>query len=140
MIAAMGGATAVFGAGFASASSLGNVDANSLGTSATVVAACDPDGIVVTYNVATPGATPNPSYSGGTGTNSTWWLRAMQLTDVHAACNGKNYEIVLADSNGTSLATVGVGTLSLTGANSQVLTYPATNSRDVDQFVITIYG
>lgn len=130
----------VLGIGFAAAATIGSVNTRSLGASSNVVAACDPNGITVTYDIATPGATPNPSYSGGTGTTSTWWLRALRLTGVDSACNGKSYRMVLANASGTPLATLAAGTLTITGGNSQVLTFTATNSRLMEQLVITVFG
>lgn len=126
--------------GFAAAATLGNLTPRTLGTSSNVVIPCDPDGVTISYAVATPGATPNPSYSGGTGTNSTWWLRALRLTGVHSNCNGKSYNIVLANTSGTALATLGTGTLTVTAGNSQILTFTAVNTRVMTQFNITVYG
>lgn len=81
---------AAFGAVTASASSLGGVTATDLGTSASVVASCDTDGVGVTYTTA---------YSAGQ-----YRVSEVKLSGIASTCAGKNVTATLFDGGQLSLA------------------------------------
>ncbi len=79
-----------FGAVTASASSLGGVDTTDLGTSASVVASCDTDGVAVDYTTG---------YS-----NGDYRVSAVKLSGIATACSGQNVTVTLFDGTKASLA------------------------------------
>ena len=131
-IAVAGGAL-VAGVFAASAASLGTLTTTNLGTTAAVVAACDTDGIGVTWGgssylgVAT-GVTPPSSTAG-----STYNLTTLTLTGVDAACNTQNYKVTLAGANGTAIATATPGVVAVAPAGV-VVTFPsAVDTKAIEQ-------
>ncbi|QIK68134.1 hypothetical protein G7072_18925 [Nocardioides sp. HDW12B] len=114
---------AAFGAVTASASSLGGVDTTDLGTSASVVASCDTDGVGVDYTTA---------YSAGS-----YRVTAVKLSGIAATCAGQDVTVTLFDGSDVSLA-------EKAGANSgatQTLTLTAPVSAEaVEGVAVVIAG
>ncbi len=133
-IAVAGGAL-VAGVFAASAASLGTLTATSLGTTASVVAACDTDGIGVNWGTST--------YSGaGTATStsgSTYNITTLDLTGVAAGCVGKTVKVQLADSAG-AVITNGAGTAVGATPTITVTLSGAVDTKAVQQITVTIFG
>jgi hypothetical protein len=108
VMAACGG-LAAFGVLTAAAASLGGVTSSSLGADQTVVASCDPDGMVLSYT-NTYSATPG-----------TYTVAAVVATGVNAACSGKTYSLTLSGTGGASLGAY-PGTVSLVGTTLTINT------------------
>lgn len=87
-IALLAGAT-IAGVATASASSLGGLTAGSLGSDSSVVAACDTDGIAISYT------------TGYNATTQKYEVSAVNFSGVNAACTGKAASVSLR--NGTTL-------------------------------------
>jgi hypothetical protein len=83
--------TAVFGAVYASAASLG-VTTTTLGAGGTNVAACDPDGVAASYTTAY-------NTTGGAG----YKLSGASVTGVAAACQGLAYSVTVTGAEGAAL-------------------------------------
>lgn len=79
---------AVTGGVLASAASLGGVDSASLGSSATVVASCDTDGVTIDYSSA---------YDSASGT---YLVDAVTVDGIADACKGESIEVSLKDRDG----------------------------------------
>lgn len=95
----------VFGAVVGSAASLGGLTSPALGAGATVVAACDTDGVSVSYT---------QSYS--TTAPAGYKVTAVTVSDVADSCDGQTISVTLSDAADTSLAsgTVAVPTSAAT--------------------------
>lgn len=120
------------GVATASAAKLGNLTAQTRATSATVVASCD-SSIAASWD---SGAS-SPVWQGDlTPTNSTYNVSKLDLTGIAGACNGLNYKAVIANSTGTAIQSF-AGSISGT---SLTLTLAATDSKNVEQIVLIIYG
>ncbi|MCL3861509.1 hypothetical protein [Actinotalea sp. K2] len=83
----------VAGLTLASAAQL-NVNSASLGAGTDIVAACDDDGIDVTFT------------NGYSADEATYLTSAVTLGDVATACVGNDLRITLADADGASLAEI----------------------------------
>jgi hypothetical protein len=112
-----------FAAVTASASSLGGVTTEQLGTSADVVASCDTDGVTVDYTT---------SFS-----NGAYRVTAINLSGIDAACDGQTVTATLFDDDAASLA-------EKAGANSdttQTLTLSnPVDAEDVEGVAVVIEG
>jgi hypothetical protein len=84
---------AVTGGVFASAASLGGVDSTNLGSSATVVASCDTDGVKLDYTTA---------YDVSTGT---YLVSSVTVDGIADSCAGQPIEVSLKDADGKATAT-----------------------------------
>ena len=87
-IIALTAGLAVTGGVFASAASLGGVESSNLGSSATVVASCDTDGVAVDYSTA---------YDAATGT---YLVNSVTVDKISDACKGQLIEVSLKDTDG----------------------------------------
>lgn len=116
----------------ASAAQLGNLTAQTLGTSATVIASCDTS-IAASWD---DGAT-SPVWvgNGTTPANSTYNVTKLHLTGIAAGCSGQSYKAVVAGSTGAPIQSFS-GTIS---ATSLTLTLTATTSKNIEQIIIVIY-
>lgn len=131
----------VFGAGaiaagatVAAAASLGTFTPGGTGTSVGIVAACDS-----TIGVSWNDGTTSPTYSGSsTVANSTFNVSTLKLTGVDAACDGKNYKLVVADSSGTALQSAS-GTISLSSGTATI-PFTANSGKTIEQVVLAIYS
>lgn len=134
MILAFGAGLIAASAGVAAAANLGTLNSDTTGTSVGVVAACD-SSIGATWNVAGI----SPVYSGsGTVANSTFNVSRLKLTGVDAACDGKNYQLAIANAAGSALESAS-GTLAVTGGEATI-SFTATNGKTIEQIVLAIYG
>ncbi len=116
----------------ASAAKLGNLTAKTQATSATVVASCD-SSIAASWD---SGSTSPVWVGDSIPANSTYNVTKLQLTGISGVCNGLNYKAVVASSTGAAIQSF-AGSVSGT---SLTLTLPATDSKNVEQIVLTIYG
>ncbi len=133
VLAAAAGVVAT-GAVAASAASLGTLNAESLGTSSTVVAACQDGGgeIDIAWGEPTYAGNANPA-------NSTYNVATVDFSNVEAACDGLSYKVTLADDTGASIGEVD-DTVSLTAGEFTATFAPAVDSKAVEQVTLTIYG
>lgn len=132
--AAFGVGVILSGVTVARASTLGTLNTGNIGTSSTVVAACDTDGI----NASWDNGGTSPVYSGNaTVANSTFNVVTIKLNNVNNACNGQFYKVVLANGVGTALVTAS-GTASVV-SNTITITVAAQDSKLVGQVVVTLY-
>lgn len=92
LIAVVAG-VAVTGGVFASAASLGGVDTANLGSSATVVASCDTDGVKLDYSTA---------YDASTGT---YRVSSVTVDGISDRCDGQPIEVSLKDGSGKETTT-----------------------------------
>jgi hypothetical protein len=102
-------AALVFSLIAASAASLGGINTADLGADATVVAACDSDGVDVSYNT---------SYSPGGPGN--YEVISVDVASIDPGCNGDTISVTLGDGTnalGSGSATVssGAATVSISG-------------------------
>ena len=74
---------AVAGGVFASAASLGGVDSKALGSSATVVASCDTDGVALDYS------------TGWDARSGTYQVKAVKIDGIADTCKGQAIEVSL---------------------------------------------
>ena len=79
---------AIAGGVFASAASLGGVSSANVGTSATVVASCDTDGVKLDYGTA---------YDASTGQ---YHVNEVKVDGIGDACKGQNIEVSLKNADG----------------------------------------
>lgn len=84
---------AVTGGVFASAASLGGVESANLGSSATVVASCDTDGVKLDYSSA---------YDAASGT---YRVTSVTVDGIADSCKGQPIEVSLKTSDGKSSTT-----------------------------------
>ncbi len=84
---------AVTGGVFASAASLGGVTSTNLGSSATVVASCDTDGVKLDYTTA---------YDAASGT---YLVNSVTVDGIDAFCKGEQIEVSLKNSDGKATTT-----------------------------------
>lgn len=84
---------AVTGGIFASAASLGGVTSSNLGSSATVVASCDTDGVSVDYTTA---------YD---VTSGTYLVNTVTVGEIDPSCKGEQIEVSLKDRDGKATTT-----------------------------------
>lgn len=87
---ALAAGLAVTGGVFASAASLGGVESANLGSSATVVASCDTDGVTVDYSTA---------YDSASGT---YLVNTVTVDGISDSCKGESIEVSLKDTDGRS--------------------------------------
>ena len=79
---------AIAGGVFASAASLGGVSSANLGSSATVVASCDTDGVKLDYSTA---------YDASTGA---YHVNEIKLDGIADTCKGQSIEVSLKNADG----------------------------------------
>jgi len=106
----------VFGGVIASATSLGGVTSKALGSSASVVASCDTDGVTLGYTTAFD------------ATTGAYRVSAVTVGGIAPSCNGQNIQVSLRNTGGTlsaSTATTAVASTSATLAVSP--TYDVAN-------------
>jgi len=84
---------AITGGVFASAASLGGVTSTNLGSSATVVASCDTDGVDIDYTTA---------YDSASGT---YLVNTVTVDGIDASCKGEQIEVSLKNADGSSRTT-----------------------------------
>jgi type 1 fimbria pilin len=84
---------AIAGGVFASAASLGGVNSTNLGSSATVVASCDTNGVDVDYTT---------TYDSAAGR---YEVSAVRLAGINEDCAGEFVEVSLKKADGTSTTT-----------------------------------
>jgi hypothetical protein len=102
---------AAFGAIAASAAGLGGLTSQSVGSSDTVVASCDTDGVGIQYTT---------SYN---ATSSKYVVTGVTLTGVDAACSGETAAVTLKGTGGTSLTS---GSATVAGTTQAVTLSPTT--------------
>lgn len=90
---ALAAGIAVTGGVFASAASLGGVQSTSLGSSATVVASCDTDGVALDYSTA---------YNAESGT---YVVNSVTVDNINDACKGQMIEVSLENDKGDTTTT-----------------------------------
>lgn len=90
---ALAAGIAVTGGVFASAASLGGVQSTSLGSSATVVASCDTDGVALDYSTA---------YNAESGT---YVVNSVTVDKIADACKGQMIEVSLKNDKGDTTTT-----------------------------------
>lgn len=90
---ALAAGIAVTGGVFASAASLGGVQSTSLGSSATVVASCDTDGVALDYSTA---------YNAESGT---YVVNSVTVDNINDACKGQVIEVSLENDKGDTTTT-----------------------------------
>ena len=118
----------------ASAAQLGTLTAQSLGTSATVVAACDTDGIDASWDSSSP---TSPVFLGNAApASSTYTVSRLILTGIAGGCNTQNYKVAIAGTTGTALQTF-TGTIS--GTTLTLTVAPVLDSKNVGQIIVLIY-
>lgn len=84
---------AIAGGVFASAASLGGVQSTNLGSSATVVASCDTDGVAIDYTT---------KYDPAAGI---YRVEEVKLGSIAPDCKGEAVEVSLKQADGTSVTT-----------------------------------
>lgn len=114
---------AAFGA--ASAASLGGLASTSVGSNDTVVAACDTDGVAISYTTA---------YSASA---SKYQVTAVTISGVAAACATQTAAVTLKSSDGTS---IGTGTAAVSGTTQTIPVTPAASADAVVGASIVISG
>jgi hypothetical protein len=109
---------------FASAATIGTVTDAGIGSGNTVVASCDTDGVntayVYTYSASTPG----------------YNVTNVNVTNINAACNGKNISVTVAKSDGSTPAT-GTGTVA-SGAANNIAVSPAITAANAGAVYVVI--
>lgn len=81
------------GVAYAAAASLGGITTPTVGSSDAVVASCDTDGVTVAYETA---------YDSSLGTNGAYYVTAVDLSGVNAACNGLTADVTLSDGGSSA--------------------------------------
>ena len=123
---AVGAAVVAFGAMAASAATLGGLNSASLGADATVVASCDTDGVSLAYTNAFDPA------------SSTYKTTAVELADVAAACEGKQFQLTLSGAAGSLVEKA--GTVTLTSGKQSVPLAPGVDAKSVTGASLVISG
>ena len=113
----------------ASAVALGIEANNELGAGVSVTATCQPEGVGndILVGFATPTYVP---------ANQTFTVNAASLSNIAAACDGLDIQVVVADDTGAALGTF-TGTVS--GATLTAGLPTAVNSADVASVAVVIY-
>jgi spore coat protein U-like protein len=114
---------AVTGGVFASAASLGGVTSTNLGSSATVVASCDTDGVSVDYDTA---------YDAASGT---YLLTSVTVDGIDASCKGEKIEVSLKNSDGKASTTTSRAVVT---GSSQLLEVDGFAGESVDSAAVLI--
>jgi ABC-type transporter MlaC component len=83
----------VTGGVFASAASLGGVTSTDLGSSATVVASCDTDGVDLDYR------------TGYDSKSGTYLVDTVTIDGIDASCKGQQIEVSLKNADGSASTT-----------------------------------
>ena len=116
--------TCAYAIAFASAATIGTVTDAGVGSGNTVIASCDTDGVntayVYGYNAATPG----------------YNVTNVNVTNINAACNGKNISVTVAKSDGSTPAT-GTGTVA-SGAANNIAVSPAITAANAGAVYVVI--
>jgi len=97
---------AITGGVFASAASLGGVTSTNLGSSATVVASCDTDGVDIDYTTA---------YDSASGT---YLVNTVTVDGIDASCTGEQIEVSLKNAGGSASTTT--ARTAVTGATQAI--------------------
>lgn len=116
--------TGAYAIAFASAATIGTVTDAGVGSGNTVIAACDTDGVNTAYTYAYAASTPGYTVSN------------VNVTNINAACNGKNISVTVAKSDGSTPAT-GTGTVA-DGAANDVAVSPAISAADAGAVYVVI--
>jgi hypothetical protein len=125
MLIALVVGAAVSGGVFASATTLGGVNTNTLGANNAAITACDADGVTSAY-----GTTYNT-------TSKKYDTTSVTVSGIAAGCVGKTLKFTLVSSTGTSLYE---GTKAVVGT-SEAFTVPAGTAADsVENIAVTIFG
>ncbi|HYD10221.1 MAG TPA: hypothetical protein VEA78_08965 [Acidimicrobiales bacterium] len=125
ILAALVIGAAVSGGVFASATTLGGLNGQSLGANNATVTACDTNGVTSAYTT---------TYS---STSKKYDATGVTVGDIAAACVGKTLKFSLVNTAGTSLYE---GTKTVAGT-SEAFTVPAgTPAENVDNIAVTIFG
>jgi len=128
-VAAIGMGIALTGAAVASAVSLGIEANHDLAAGTSVTASCQPAG--ASNDIAVGFSTP--TY---VAASQTFTVNEVVLSNVLPACNGLEYQVVVADSAGASLGTVN-GTVG--GATVNAALSGAVDTDDVASVSVVIY-
>ena len=116
--------TCAYTIAFASAATIGTVTDAGIGSGNTVVASCDTDGVntayVYTYSASTPG----------------YNFTNVNVTNINAACNGKNISVTVAKSDGSTPAS-GTGTVA-SGAANNIAVSPAITAANAGAVYVVI--
>mgnify|MGYP003542207028 CR=1 FL=1 len=115
---------AVTGGVFASAASLGGVTSTNLGSSATVVASCDTDGVALAYTTA---------FDAPSGT---YRVSAVTVSGIAAACSGQQIEVALRNSAGTT--SVSTARTTVSGTSQSLTVNPTYDAAAVDSASVLI--
>ncbi len=118
-------AAIIVGVSVASAASLGGLSAQQLGANTAVVAACDGDGVTLTYTTA---------YNGAAGRYD---VTSATVSGIAAACVGQQLSITLADS---TFAALGSGSATVSGASQTVTFTPSIDAEAVTRAAVVITG
>jgi hypothetical protein len=116
---------AAFGAIAASAAGLGGLTSQSVGSSDTVVASCDTNGVGIQYTT---------SYN---ATASKYVVTGVTLTGVAAGCNNETADVTLKDVGGNSIAT---GSALVAGTTQVVSLSPSASAEAVVGASVIISG
>lgn len=119
-------ALAAFAATAASAASLGGLNSTSLGADQTVVAACDSNGIDISYT---------NTYN---ATSNAYETTAVTLSGVDASCDTKSYQVALNDGAATLFN--GSGTVTLVTGSQTIAVSPAVDAQAVTKAALVITG
>lgn len=116
--------TCAYAIAFASAATIGTVTDAGVGSGNSVIASCDTDGVNTAYTYAYSASTP--------GYN----VATVSVSNINAACNGKNISITVAKSDGSTPAT-GTGTVA-NGAANNVAVSPAISAANAGAVYVVI--
>ncbi|MFZ4720336.1 MAG: hypothetical protein ACOYMR_12985 [Ilumatobacteraceae bacterium] len=114
----------------ASASSLGNLNSDSVGSGDTIVASCDSDGMNISYTTG---------YNAVSGKNE---ISGVTLTGISTACNGLDATLTLRQGN-ASLSSTNASSLLVTGTGASATASFSVNGADaalVDGVSLVIQG
>lgn len=128
---AAGVGTLAFGGSLAFAASLGGIDSDNLGSSTSVVASCDTDGIDVSYTT---------EYD---ATEAQFDVVSVTLSDVAPGCEGEAIDVTLADDTNAEIGKTVAHTAGATGTetiNLDTTAYTSTHAEDVELVAVVISG
>lgn len=103
-----------FGIAAASAASLGGLTADGVGAENGAVAACDTDGVTISYTTA---------YDATAGL---YKVSAVSVAGIAVGCNGKTLSVTLYDNANASL---GAGSATIAGTTQAVTMSPTANAK-----------
>lgn len=112
----------------ASAASFGGVTSGSIGSDSAIVAACDTDGMNVSYT---------------TSFNTTaqrYDITAVNFSGVNPACNGKNATVTLTNNTTGVLNTTNANPIAVPGTSFSVTLGSAVDAAALDNLSLVIIG